>query len=281
MRNPRLERNIGLGFCLSGALAVVIAFQLPADALGGRARDLSVMYGLMCLVFGGGSAIVSHLNARGQVALQRDEGVVARWFVDAANWRAFRTVNDALNQEPGAYVNELSLRGGVSPEGAEVIVGKDAVQIDGDFHALPHRGTPRILQAGIRPGRPGLIELWLEYPGGGGGASGVPTPARRTALRFPMAEGAEQAVSAALAHYQAMVAESRSTPGLALINPVGTRRIAGIVFAACLVSCAAGMLLRHRLGTTALVMIVAGALVGIGAAIIGLAAELRIRGDRR
>ena len=114
----------------------------------------------MAVVFGGGSALFRHADAHAEDALQRGEDVMARWRVDAATWQAFLALNDQRHQEPGALPNELSIRRGAALEGADVIVGKTAVQVDGSFHALPRRGTPEITRAALLrgPAGPAYVE---------------------------------------------------------------------------------------------------------------------------
>ena len=212
MRNPQLERNIGLGFALAGAAVVVVAHRLPPGALGGHARSLGWLVGLTGVLFGGGSAFVAQLNARGKSALRQGRDVLARWTVDGDDWRRFVEMNARLNQESNALVNAHSPRAEAPPGGVEVIVGKGGVLIDGDFHDLPRRGTPRITHAGLRPGRPNLLDIGLEFPGGVAGVSGVPSSATRSALRFPIAPSAEAAAAAVINHYQLIASESRSAP---------------------------------------------------------------------
>jgi hypothetical protein len=203
MRNPRRWRNIGLAFLASGIIASIAVFWLPEAAAADTARAVLIGYGLTALLFGGGSALFRHFDARAQDALGRGENILARWRVDAATWRQFLAHDRELNRESGALVNELSIRDEVPDDGIEVIVGSTAVQIDGSLHALPRRGTPEITHAKLNTSRvrPTYIELHLYYPGGGHGASGVTFSATRTALRFPVPSGAQEDAELVVAHY--------------------------------------------------------------------------------
>jgi len=210
MRNPHRSRNISLAFFTSGIVAVPAAFLLPEAAAGDTARGILFVYGLMAIMFGGMSALIHHSEARAKDSLLRGEDILARWRVDAASWRAFLTLNHQLNQEPGALPNELNfnLRKDVPAGGVDVIVSRTGVEIDGDFHHLPIRGTPEITHAELNSrAAPSFIELWLYYPGGSYGASGIPQPSRRRALRFPVAARAQSDAERVVAHY------SGSLPG--------------------------------------------------------------------
>ena len=153
-------------------------------------------------MFGGGTALFRHFDARAKEALARGEDIIARWRVDAAAWRDFVAADREWNKQSGFMPNELMPSEEVPAEGVEVIVGKTAVQIGESVHRLPRRGTPEITDAALHDGRPTVIELQLYYPGGGHGASGVPHPSRRTALRFPVGMGAWKEAGTVVAHFR-------------------------------------------------------------------------------
>ena len=204
MRNPRWWRNIGLGFAVSGFAAMGAHFLLPAETVHNTlAGAILALFWPTALLFGGGSAIFNHSKLRAQGALLRGEGIIARWRVDPATWRAFIELNDRLHLATDNPGNELSIRSEVPPEGIEVIVGETAVRIDQSIHLLPRRGTPEITHAALEVGRPLLVyvELRLYYPGGGHGASGVPRAPLRTVLRFPVAAGARHDAERVVAQF--------------------------------------------------------------------------------
>lgn len=89
----------------------------------------------------------------------------------------------------------------------DIVVSRTGTEIDGDFHHLPPHGVPHVERAALVRGNPSYIDLSLYYPGGGQGASGVPRPPVRTALRFPFGPGAEREGERAFAHY------NRDLPG--------------------------------------------------------------------
>ena len=204
MRNPRRARTIALVFFIVGCIAVAAAFLLP-DEPGHTALPATLFTGgLMAIIFGGGTAIFRHLDARAQERLARGEDVIARWRVTPAAWEEFVTQDRQRGEETDALPNELwlSLPDHIPAEGIEVVVGRAAVQIGDSIHRLPRRGTPEINDAILHDDGPGLIELRLYYPAGGTGASGVPQSARRTALRFPVGRGFWREAAGVVAHFR-------------------------------------------------------------------------------
>lgn len=205
MRNPERWRNVSLGFFLVGPLAVLAAFQLPAEWAGDNLRGVLFTLGLMGLLFGGMFAWHAQRDLRSQRNLARGEGVLARWHFSAAEWREFIALERGLGKDSADWrPNELSLRDDVAAAGVDVVVGEDAMEIDGGIHALPRRGTPQITRAEFNEGRvrPSYIELDLYYPGAATGSSGVPQSATRTRLRFPVPAGAQVEANKLLAHFR-------------------------------------------------------------------------------
>jgi len=204
MRNPMFWRTVELGWAASGVLAVLAAFWLPDGLAADWIRTTLFAYGLTAVIFGSASALWSHQGARAQDALLRGDDLIARWRVDAATWRAFIARNGELNQAPGALVNALSVRDAIPDNGVEIIVGRDAIQIDDSIHQVPARGTPEVTHAELISDRPDYVELQLLYPGGGHGASGVPRGPTRMVLRFPVTSKSWHDARAVIAHYSGL-----------------------------------------------------------------------------
>lgn len=276
MRNPRRWRNVGLAFFASGIVAAAAPFLLPEAGAGDTARGVLFICGTMAVLFGGGTALFRHFDAHAHARLRRGEQIIARWQVDAETWRKFLALNHRMAETDGIPVNMLDIPDEVPEDGLEVIVAEYGIEIGGDFHHLPRRGAPRIERAYLREGDPACIVLVVKYPGGGYGASGVPRPATWLSLRFPVQPGVRHDARRVLAHYLAMEEESRPRPGIALRNPRQSRTVALVVLALCAVSFAIGLLMHHELGLIGMLMAIVGAIVGIGAAIILAAVQLRI-----
>ncbi len=205
MRNPRRWRNVSVVFLISGAVAAPAAFLLPDAAANDVARMLLFLYGVMAIFFGGTSAWLRHLELRAKRAFARGEDVLARWRVDADEWRAFLENGLVADSRQPFLPNEYFPLRTPPAEGVEIIVGNEAVQIEESIHIFPRRGTPEVTHAEMKTGMGGAayVELRLYYPPGGRGASGTPRPARRSMLRFPVARDARREAEAAVALYAA------------------------------------------------------------------------------
>lgn len=201
MRNPERWRKIALAFFISGCGAAPAAFLLPGISPDSWMRGFLFLYGLMAIIFGGGTALFRHFDVRAKKALARGEDVIARWRVEPDAWNDFIALDRHWNEGHDFVPNELSQPLSVSVEGVEVIVGRSAIQIDQSVHRLTG-GAPEVTSADLHDLRPGVIELQLYYPGGGQGASGVPRPPTRTELRFPVGKGAWREAAMVVAHYR-------------------------------------------------------------------------------
>ena len=201
MPNPHRSRNVALWFFASGWMAAAAAFLLPAPVAVDWVRACLFIYGSSAILFGGGTALFRHFDARAKEALARGEDMIARWRVDAAAWSEFVVADREWNMGRDALFNELSIPDSVPDAGIEVIVGKSAVQIDQSIHRLTS-GMPEVTNAILHDLHPAVIELQLYYPGGGHGASGVPRAPSRSALRFPVGSGAWKEAGTVVAHYR-------------------------------------------------------------------------------
>jgi hypothetical protein len=201
MRDPRFWRNVALAVLASGGIAGFAAAGMGDGAE--TVRGALFGYAASALVLGGGSAFFRRLDVRAEERLRGGEGVLARWHVDAATWRAFADYDRERNREEGGIVNELVADPWSGGEGVDVVVGRAAVSIGGSVHRLPERGTPEVERAELNVGRvrPSFIELRLRHPGGGHGAAGVPRSSTVTALRFPVPPHALALAEQVVAHY--------------------------------------------------------------------------------
>ena len=200
-RTPYSSRNIALAFFASGWMTAAAAFLLPGPLAPDWVRTCLFIYGSTAILFGGGTALFRHFDVRAKEKLARGEDIIARWRVDATKWQQFVAADRAWNQMEGALSNELWFPEKVSDNGIEVIVGKNAVQIDQSIHRLTS-GMPEVTSAALHDLEPAVIELQLYYPGGGYGASGVPRAPTRSALRFPVGAGAWKEAETVVAHYR-------------------------------------------------------------------------------
>ena len=135
--------------------------------------------------------------------------MLARWRIAADAWHEFIALDARLREAPDALSNELQTSVADPVHGVTIVAGKSTVEIDGNIHRLPVRGTPEITHAEFNESRvrPSYIELHLRYPDSTSGASGLPQAARRSALRFPVPPDAKAQAQHLVAHY------SGSLPG--------------------------------------------------------------------
>ncbi len=198
MPRPHRARTVALAFAAGGIAASIAPFVLPAAVAGDNARGILFVAGVMALLFGGGTALFRHRDSRAMDALARGEGILARWRVDPATWRAFVEHVGKL----GPLYDAFSPGDSVPDRGVEVIVGENAVQVGDGIVALPRHGTPEVTHAELHASdegwRPSYIELGLYYPGGGTGASGS---AVRTVLRLPVVPEALGDAQRVVAYY--------------------------------------------------------------------------------
>lgn len=182
----------------AGVLVAVLCGVLTTPPRGGAVTTLQIV-SIACAVFGGVGAAALEPDVRARARLDRGEGVIARWRVDLATWRAFVDLDRRLEVERGpALRNRLALRR--PPAGADVAVTvtADSVDVDGDLHAV-RKGTVRFLGVTRLAGPPTCLEFALCYPATTDGVDVY------RALRFPIGSGAEGESAARLveAHYAA------------------------------------------------------------------------------
>lgn len=203
MRNPERWRNIALACFLIGPVAAFASFALPPAAAGDGLRATLLCLGIIGVLFGGFGALLFHQALKAKRKLERGEGLLARWRIPPAEWREFLALNSERNSNGERRPNEFSPREEVPGQGIEILVGEDAIEIDGSLHALPRHGAPEITRFEFDEGRtrPSVIEFDLTYPGGGSGASGVPRGPTYGLLRFPVPAGAQREALAIVSHY--------------------------------------------------------------------------------
>lgn len=273
MRNPRRYRNLSLVIFLSGAAAGAAAIIMPDAGRGFTLQSVLGLYGLPVVVLAGVATLVIHCNVRTQDRLLRGEDVIARWNIDPVHWQAFVTLNEQLDQERGPHLlNALSIRRQPAAHDVEVVVAKTAVQVDGDFHALP-TGTYPVTGLERLPGPPACLEFALLYPAGPGDSDS------RMSLRFPIAPGPldEELAARVISYYRSARDAIVQKRLIEIRNP---RRVIAVLLgiaALCAAAFIIGMLLRKRddLGLFPPLAALCGAMIGLGALMFALVVYVR------
>lgn len=197
-------------FLGTGILAATLFFVFPGEP-GSTKNAVLVIYALTAIIFGTVSAVARHRDVQAQLGLARGDDLLARWQVDLYTWRDFIALNEKLQAESQGPDNELIVSNAPPAGDVAIVIGKTAIDIDGQLFVLPRRGVPEITDARLHESRvhPSYLELHLKYPGGGTGASGVPHPPRYTVLRFPVPMSGLREAQVVAAHYNG------DTPGTA------------------------------------------------------------------
>ncbi|MEO7252304.1 MAG: hypothetical protein ABIW30_06835 [Arenimonas sp.] len=197
MRHPERWRNFALTCVASGPLAMFAAYQLPPAAAGVGVRTVLACYALMAIVFGGIAALVWQPAVKAKRRMDRGEGLIARWRVEAPEWREFLAWDREQVASGERALNFFSPRKEVSPHGVEILVADDAIQIDGSTHALPRHGTPQVTHSELDEARarPSVLELGLSFPASESGPA-------FTRLCFPVARGKEQEARAVVGYFR-------------------------------------------------------------------------------
>ncbi|MEO8160861.1 MAG: hypothetical protein ABI588_05525 [Arenimonas sp.] len=182
---------------------MLAAFALPAALASDGLRGTLFTLGLMGLIFGGFGALVFQQAVKAKRKLARGDGILARWHLSAAQWRAFLALDAERNAQGERRRNEFSPREEIPEQGVDIVVGDEAIQIDGSLHVLPRHGSPEVTRFDFDDSRvrAPVIEFDLTYPGGGHGASGVPQAPTYSLLRFPVPEGGQVEAQRIVAHF--------------------------------------------------------------------------------
>jgi hypothetical protein len=262
MRSPTRARNIALGCCVAGIVIIPVSFLLP-DRAGDMAHAVLFIAGLMLFVFGGVAALIHWSNSRSFERLRIEKDLVARWRVDEQTWRDFLALDDSLHSMKGQRLNELVVRKHHPVGSIHVIVGKEAVEIDGDFHSFHFPGNPAIEYIGRSTDYPYYLELGFYRA-----EASFP---QDTSLRIPFPKSAERDAIRVQRHFEAFEAARASAPPLATGR---TRLVFGIALAALALAIAAAGFGYMRTSQGDHSDLVMGLLIGglIGA--VGIAAFL-------
>ncbi len=197
MRNPNRGRTIGL--CCVGLGALSFAVLWLGSGHGTGVWVALFVCGALGVPVGGLLALFQHQDVRAKQALARGENIIARWRVEAEDWQRFVATDPQWSSHANGRWNEFVPSKNREPNGVEVIVGKAGVLIGESIHRLSPRSTPEITEARLHEGSPAIIELLL-YHAPYATRFGM-SPARYTALRFPVAPGALAEARQAVAHF--------------------------------------------------------------------------------
>lgn len=273
MRRPSRKAALwALAACLGAALAAAASWLHDAahDLVALAVGVIGLALASLGLVFG----VVSTLSWLGERRLRRGVGVIARWQVAPAAWEAFRGFDARRGAAAAGLQGEDVPRPATGP--VEVLFGRRGVIVDGSVHPLRRWAIPELSHVGWLEPRdaPECLEFGLTYPRGRHGGT------IRTALRVPVPPAAREDGIRVFHHFHALAPKPRlglaeRRPGLVIGGGLAVTVLALLVFAA-------GWLM-HESGDNSepvLVLMIAGMMFAIGAAVFTLIVALVALGGR-
>jgi hypothetical protein len=156
-------------------IASAVAFRTLPLEIFAMLAPVALVASLVFLMVG----IILGDQGRARARMERGEGVLARWTLDAALWQEFVRLNQGTVSVPA---------GGSSEAGVEVVFAHDAVYVAGDYYTMDRTwGTGATLE----PSASGLVHIELAQ---GGLDSYCP-------LRIPIPPGRHDESARVLQHF--------------------------------------------------------------------------------
>lgn len=245
MRNPVKYRNLNLILALTcaatlAALGLIATQQQPVPKWVIVTATMLVMPMVAGLI----AALIYAQGAKGMSRLLAGKGVKARWQVDPQLWQAFVPAEAAFAKEHPQYTNALRLDRDRFAQNFEVVLGDEAILVDGDFHDIPTAYNDcwlRLIQ--LQPGPPAFVNMHIDM-------TYVTRYGRRTvhhALRFPVTESARTQAAAVLQEYHAQaVKRQASTGSLVQRYPRQVRNTCLVLLVLATTTMGFGLLLRQQ-----------------------------------
>lgn len=256
MRNRGLSRpGLNALICLAIALAGIWTGVNDMNALGYETAWTAgrIAFGIIAVVLG--LALVPNFiwGMRVLGALQRGEGVIARWTVAPATFDQFRAFDRTLKGT--AEDNDYWAPKVTPPAGIEVLFTPESVLIGDTFFGLASSGLIRFGNVRLRQSTPPCLEFSTIMTQVAGQPSAVRVYNWQGVLRVPIADDAHDVAAKVLRHYEDVIA--RRT--IVRPNFWRTRIKIGLIAAAVSAAIAAlGFALIGMSEILALVMMIAG-----------------------
>lgn len=258
MRRPALKACIWLVSGLIGVGLLWLANNLSGDT-SKVVTGVCFCVGIAVVVVSPFLLIQSILAAIGTQRLLAGHGVIAQWHVPNSTWEQFAKLDAERNRQSSLLVNDFHLRANPSPDGAEVIVGRRQLIVDGSYHVLRPRGIPEL--RGVRwlgaPADPECLEFDISYPRKYGST--------RLCLRVPVPFTARDQANRTYYHFQSIIPQRHD--GYAFRKPDKTIR-GGLIVAAffALLGLAGWIMTQTSMkGEGAMITMMIGVMATIGA----------------
>jgi hypothetical protein len=148
-RNPaRGSKQAYLALVAVLVATAILYATLPLETFAFFAPP-ALIGALVALVVG----IILGGQARDRSRMERGDGVVARWTLDAAQWREFVELNEGTITVPAPNSRQA---------GVEVVFAENAVYVDGEYYTMDRQwGT----HAAMNPSRSGTVYIELSQGG--------------------------------------------------------------------------------------------------------------------
>lgn len=276
MRNPSRKAAVFAGAIVLGTAAAWAGIQrheaVGKDWVSGVmiATGLAIVFVMLVLL------VRALFHIRGMAKLQAGIGRVTQWHVGAADWDKFRAAETGrVASNPTFLGNDLWIRKQTPPEGVDVIVGENALIVDGSYHVLRLNGVPELRNIGwldhsATAGRPpDCIEFLLAYPRGKYG--GV----QHACLRVPVPTMARAQGRLAYAQFAPAIQRRIAKGPIALRNPRRTLQVCGTILVLSVAALAWGWLEAERTDwngydtTTPIILLAGGSAGAIFAFLLG------------
>jgi hypothetical protein len=189
MRHPAKERNIEAMIAVVAFASLAIALALPSQARNGALELALGVGGLVVGITAGVMAVVAHFrDVRPYRRMQRGEGVLARWLINATHWKIFTEHCNAITHGSNALSNSINVPAKYPGREIEVIISDNAVCLEDDFHTI--KASAKVRRHGP------VLEIFQQVQAG-------KTSTRPVAYRLPIPESADSEVERIVRHYAA------------------------------------------------------------------------------
>jgi hypothetical protein len=160
IRKPRLVPWIWCVAALAGWAAVAWgAFEMQAPGRETAATGLAIGVGFPVAVIATGMVFLAIKGVRTIAALDRGEGVIARWTVLPTELAEFAANNAARNALGGAYRNDWKVPRAIPLGGIEIVLIRDGVRAGGTDFGLVNTGMFKFEGVQVLPENPLAIEF--------------------------------------------------------------------------------------------------------------------------
>lgn len=275
VRRPRLVAAAWLAVTLAGWISVTwgaLEMHRLDHETGATAAAIGV--GFPVAVIATGMLFLAMRTIRIVAALDRGEGVIARWTVSPDDFAEFAADNAARNALGGPYRNDWKIPRMIPPQGMEIVFSADGVLVGSRYFGLVNTGMLKFEGVQMLPSNPLVLEFGTVATTVSLGTS-VHINRTRGVLRIPVSRLARSEAIRVLDHFRRVDARE------IVVNPgfyLGRMRFGLIAAPICFLLAAGGFALQSLGygnlldGTLPVTLAVGGTVGGIGALVLAGAA---------